>query len=184
MHFLTLWQASPQFLGVLANAVGTTRRKTSRRLEFIFFLCSWNWNLKTVTAQHLKENPEYHCDGAGLQDWESQGKGKVLAASASGCSRTVTAQLLCRRKGRIGASKAKQAQRPQASQAPQATPTCSLLHSRAFSFETAAHCFTWTTSHIWSCTTHIMGITCSSAIQLELIGSRTERRTMTHRAIW
>lgn len=31
MHFLTLWQASPQFLGVLAKAVGTMRTTIRRR---------------------------------------------------------------------------------------------------------------------------------------------------------
>jgi len=39
MHFLTLLQASPQFLGsLLANAVGTTRATTRRRLGRCIFL--------------------------------------------------------------------------------------------------------------------------------------------------
>ena len=98
MHFLTLWQASPQFLGVLANAVGTTRRKTSRRLEFIFFLCSWNWNLKTVTAQHLKQNLDYHCDGARLARLRISRKRKSVGSLClrlqrdSHCTTSVSAQ--------------------------------------------------------------------------------------------
>merc|ERR550534_480441 len=32
MHFLTLWQASPQFLGVRANTVGKVSATTKRRL--------------------------------------------------------------------------------------------------------------------------------------------------------
>ena len=45
MHFLTLWQASPQFLGVRANTVGRVSATTRRRLlscmigYFPFFLC-------------------------------------------------------------------------------------------------------------------------------------------------
>ena len=45
MHFLTLWQASPQFLGVRANTVGRVSATTRRRLlscmigYFLSFLC-------------------------------------------------------------------------------------------------------------------------------------------------
>ena len=45
MHFLTLWQASPQFLGVRANTVGKVSATTKRRLLscmigfFLSFLC-------------------------------------------------------------------------------------------------------------------------------------------------
>ena len=45
MHFLTLWQASPQFLGVRANTVGRVSATTKRRLLscmigfFLSFLC-------------------------------------------------------------------------------------------------------------------------------------------------
>ena len=44
MHFLTLWQASPQFLGVRANTVGRVIATTKRRLlscmiGYFFLFC-------------------------------------------------------------------------------------------------------------------------------------------------
>ena len=58
MHFLTLWQASPQFLGVRANTVGKVSATTKRRLlscmigYFLSFLsfCLWNRDDAHCTA--------------------------------------------------------------------------------------------------------------------------------------
>lgn len=52
MHFFTLWQASPQFLGVLANAVGTMRTTTRRRLASCIFPFSTTRRKTSFTAQN------------------------------------------------------------------------------------------------------------------------------------
>ena len=53
MHFLTLLQASPQFLGsLLANAVGTMRATTRRRLARCIFLWIENRRLQLEDLLH------------------------------------------------------------------------------------------------------------------------------------
>ena len=69
MHFLTLWQASPQFLGVRENTVGRVSATTKRRLlscmiGYFFFsvFCLWNRgdvHCTTINTLYTRFGGEY-----------------------------------------------------------------------------------------------------------------------------
>ena len=72
MHFLTLLQASPQFLGsLLANAVGTMRATTRRRLARCIFLWIENRRLQLKNLLHCTTlETGMNIRGVGRQDGE------------------------------------------------------------------------------------------------------------------
>ena len=90
MHFLTLWQASPQFLGVRANTVGRVIATTKRRLlscmiGYFFLFCV----LSLEQGRCSLHSYQHSLHEVGRRVFEEMGG--ALA------SRTLTAQLLWQR---------------------------------------------------------------------------------------
>ena len=120
MHFLTLWQASPQFLGVLAKAVG--KMKTTIRRRFASCIVT-TFPFPVLWIETGLQLGDLHNTGNSFQQGIRGAASRMVWVAGRG----LTAQLLWQQQLVLAPNQ----------------PTCS-LNPRAFQTDPAQHSFTST----------------------------------------